>query len=71
MAEIKHEAKELFDSEPSLNLVKMPSWLCGDELRVKYIILFLIQKVTEKNKLERSIDKIELVRLEISVSDDD
>jgi hypothetical protein len=38
MAEIKREAKELFDSEPGFNLLKiakMSKGLFGDELRVK------------------------------------
>jgi hypothetical protein len=62
---IVRKTKELFDCEPALNFEQKPQILFGDKLRVKYIVLCLIQKVIEKNKRKQ------LVKISVSVSEDD
>jgi hypothetical protein len=52
MTGIMRESEELFGYDPYLNFDSIPKMLIGDEVRIKYIVLCLIQKVLEKNKLE-------------------
>ena len=63
-----HETMELFDYEPDLHFKKMPKMLLGDSVRIKYIVLCLIQTVIEENKLD---GKVQLLKVQVSVSDDD
>ena len=63
MDKIVRETKELFDCEVHLTLDKMPKVLSGDEIRMKYILLSLIQKAVER--------KTDLVMLSVGVSDDE
>jgi len=65
MAGIVAETKELFDCEPDLNFEQTLLTLYGDEVRVKYIVLSLIQKVIENSKLKGC------VQVSVSVSEDD
>jgi hypothetical protein len=65
MAGIVEETKELFDCEPDLNFEQTMLTLYGDEVRIKYIVLSLIQKVVENSKLKG------WVQVSVSVSDDD
>ena len=52
MAEIVKETKELFDCSPDLNFEQVLLTLNGDKVRVKYIVLSLIQIVLEKSELK-------------------
>ena len=65
MAEIVKETKELFDCSPDLNFEQVLLTLNGDKVRVKYIVLSLIQIVLEKSKTKGQ------VQVSVSVSEDD
>lgn len=56
MTGIVHETKELFDFEPTIKFEQKPQILIGDPMRVKSIVLSLIQKAIVKNNLKGQVE---------------
>ena len=67
MNKIVRDTYELFDYEVHLTFNKMPKTLFGEEARVRYIVLCLIQKAIERNKACTP----DLVKLRVGLSDED
>ena len=66
MNKIVRDTYELFDYKVHLTFDKMPKAIYGEEARVRYIVLCLIQKAIQRNKAL----KPDLLKLEVGVSNE-
>ena len=69
--EIIKETREMFDCELEFTRKKMPGVLLADEMRVKYILLSLIQKASTRNKLNNKFRSRSPVLVNMFLADDD
>jgi hypothetical protein len=69
--EVLEETRELFGCESRFESEKMPSVVLGEETRVKYILLCLLQKASTRNKLNLKFEPLEPIRVSARVKEDD
>ena len=69
--ELMKETQEMFDCESEFTCQEMPGVLLADEMRVKYILLSLIQKASTRNELNTKFRSRSPVLVNTYLADDD